>query len=86
MASVFHETRYGGQSSLRQDRQFRDCQVSKLNRNLPCIEQETEIGRRNPRCNRGRFFLNVVGDQPVVLFGAELGEVPPGVKGRTTKK
>src|SRR5208282_2208404 len=86
MATMLCETSRRSQCLLCQDRQLGNCQISELNRNLPCVEQKTEIGRGYPRRDRRRLLLDVVRDEPVVFRCTELGEISPGVKSGTSKK
>ena len=62
------------------------CQISKLNRGLPRIEQEAKVGGRKPCSNSSRFFLHIVRDQPVVLRIAEGRVVAPDVQCGATQE
>src|ERR1700683_1204853 len=86
MATMLCETRYRRQSLSRQDREIRSCQISEFNRNLPRLQQEAEISRRDPGCNCWRLLLNIVRDQPVVFLCTEFGEISPCVKSGAAEK
>ena len=81
-----------GNPSQRVDRLTRELQhlgnreVSQFARGLPRIQQQSKIGRRNARRNRGRLFLHIVGNQPVVLLSAELREIAPGANCGATEE
>ena len=62
--------------------QFRSREVTKRARHLARIEKESEIGGRDSARDAGRILLHVVGNQPVMFFGAELGEIAPDAQRR----
>src|SRR2546430_16820817 len=53
-------------------------QISKFTSHLTHIQEKPDVGRRNAGGNLVRVFLNVVGNEPVVLLSAELGKIAPG--------
>ena len=57
---------------------FRDGEVPQIARHLAGIQKKSYIRRRNARRNSVRFLLHIIGNEPVVLLRAELGEVSPG--------
>ena len=83
---VASELAHGREGTQRSLRQLRDGEVPELTRNLPGIEQQAQIGGRKASCQGRRLFLNVVGDEPVVLRRTEFVEVPPGAQRDLAKK
>ncbi len=78
--------RHGGQSSQGLLGKFRDGQKSEFASHLAGVQKKAQVGGRNARRDGGRFFLHIVRNQPVVLLGAELGEVSPGAERGAAKK
>ena len=67
-------------------REFRNSQVSKLAGHLAGIEQQAKIRWGQAGSEIWGVFLNIVGDEPVVLSGAELLEVAPGTQSSLSQK
>src|ERR1700733_3122231 len=86
MTVMFRNTGERGYRALRLGHKFGDGEVAKLAGDLLRVEKQSEIGRRDTGCDRRRLFLNVVGNQPVMLFGAEFRVVAPGVKSRIAQE
>ena len=53
---------------------------------LAGVEQKTEVGRRNPGGLNEAFFLDIVGDQEVVVHAAKLVEEPPRTQSELPQK
>src|SRR5258708_1379749 len=80
------KTGYRGQCSESLFSKFRDREIPKFAPHLPRVEEKPDVRGRYPCRYRGRFLLNVVRYQPVVLRSAVLGKISPGVQSRTAKK
>src|SRR5437868_9120558 len=61
-------------------------EVTELASHLPCIQEQADVGGRDSFCDSMRLLLQVVGDQPIIFVGTELGEVTPSTEGGTAKK
>src|ERR1700690_4107492 len=77
MASMALQPSDSFQSSQSLIGKFRESEIPELAGNLPGIQEQTKVRRRDARCDNQRLFLNVVWNQPVMFCRTELGEVPP---------
>src|SRR5438045_2222697 len=57
---------------------FSRSQIAKFACHLTHIQKKSDICRRNARGDFERLFLNVVRNEPVVLFSTELRKIPAG--------
>src|SRR5208282_6248958 len=80
MPSLSRQLQDCGQSTQRLLGKFRYREIAESAGHLASIEKQAKIRRRNARRNLGVLFLHIIGNQPVVLFSAELGEIPPGAE------
>src|SRR5579864_6139678 len=80
MPAILPETRHTCQCAERLFRKFGHREISELTCNLPRVQKEAKVCRRNSSCNSGGLFLHIIGNQPVMLFRAELREIAPGVE------
>ena len=77
---------HGRQSTKRLLGEFRNRQKAKFTGHLAGVQEKTQVGGRHASRDRRRFFLHIVGDEPVVFFGAELSEIPPGPERGSAQK
>src|SRR5260370_1305840 len=75
-----------GQRLLAQVDKFRRSEIPKFTSHLSGVQKQSDIGWRDPRRHQERLFLHVVWNKPIVLLGAELGEVAPGADGSATEE
>src|SRR5690348_9866348 len=69
---------HGGESATSLFSELLDRQIAEFACNLACVQQKAEVRRRDSCSDKIRLFLHVIGNQPVVLFGAELCKIAPG--------
>src|ERR1700675_4572502 len=80
MTAVLFQPRDSFQSAQSLLREFRHRDIAESASHLARVKEQAKICGRNARCNLRVLSLDIVGNQRVMLFRAELGKIPPSAK------
>ncbi|PYV80967.1 MAG: hypothetical protein DMG93_17055 [Acidobacteria bacterium] len=81
MAAIMLHAAHGCECPRSLFGELRNTEIAERARHLPRVQKKSNVCRRDPRRYNKGIFLHVIGNQPVVLLGAELSEVAPGANG-----
>src|SRR5579884_442482 len=86
MPEVTWQTLHRRKRALGQGNKLNQVDIAHFESCLAGVKKKAQISRRRAFSNAMRLFLDVVRNQPVVLFGAEFSEVAPGALGDVAQK